>query len=66
MLPSPNSNGNPFPNPGLLIATYRSSGLNIAKEGCLSILYVYSLVACRPFVFVVVVIVATANDVVNF
>jgi len=48
MLPSPNSNGNPFVDLGLLIGTCTYNGLNTAKEGCVSILFVYNPIACRP------------------
>ncbi len=44
-----NSNGCPFANLGLLIGSCSSNGLNIVKEGCVSTLYVYNLVACIPF-----------------
>jgi hypothetical protein len=48
LLPSSNSNGNPFANYGLLIGTCSSDGLNSTKEGFVSTLSVCSLVACRP------------------
>jgi hypothetical protein len=38
LLPSSNSNGNPFVNLGLLPGTCIYNGLNIAKEGCVSTL----------------------------
>jgi len=48
LLPSPNSNGNPYANLGLVINTYSSDGLNITKEGYVSILSICSPIAYRP------------------
>jgi hypothetical protein len=59
LLPNSNSNGNPFTDLGLLPSIYIFNGLNIVKEGCVSILSICSLVACKPSCVVV------ANDVVN-
>ncbi len=47
MFLSPYSNGNPFIDLGLLIGTCSFNGLNIVKEGYVSIFFVYSHVACR-------------------
>ncbi len=48
MFPNPNSNGCPSVDLGLLTSTCISSGLNIAKEGYVSTLFIYNPVACRP------------------
>jgi len=48
LFPSLNSNGNPSADPGLLIDTYSSNGLNFAKEGSISTIFVCNPVACRP------------------
>jgi len=42
MLLSPNSNSRPSLDPSLLAGTYNSGVLNIAKEGCVSTLSIYS------------------------
>jgi hypothetical protein len=47
-LPSPNSNHCPSANLSLLVDTYISSGLNIAKGGFVPILSSYSSLAYRP------------------
>jgi hypothetical protein len=44
---SPNSNGCPFTNLGLVTSTCSFGGLNITKEGYVSILSICSLVACK-------------------
>jgi hypothetical protein len=70
IFPNSNLNGCPSANPSLLAGICSSCGLNIIKGGCVSNLFVYSLVACRPLCvyyyccdhFDVDVIVAT-NDV---
>ncbi len=49
LFPNPNSNGCPSTNPGLLISTCSSSGLNTTKEGYVSTIFVYILVTYRPY-----------------
>ncbi len=52
LLLSPNSNDYPFTDPSLLFGTCSFGGLNITKEGCVSILSIYSLVPyCPSYVF---------------
>ncbi len=48
LLPSSNPNGNLFADFGLLGGTCSLASLNSSKAGCVTILIVYSLVACRP------------------
>jgi hypothetical protein len=48
MLPNSNSNRNPSTRISLLLGTYISNGLNIAKEGYVFTLSIYSLISCRP------------------
>jgi hypothetical protein len=48
LLPSSNSNGNPFANFGLLGGTYNFVGLNFSKVGCVTTLFIYSSIAYRP------------------
>ncbi len=51
IFPSPNSNGCPSTNPGLLTNTCSFGGLNIVKGFCVSMFPVYNQVACRsPYV----------------
>jgi hypothetical protein len=48
LLPSPNSNGYPSTNLGLLVGTYISSGVNIAQGGSVLILSFYNSLAYGP------------------
>jgi hypothetical protein len=48
LLPNPNSNGCPFIDHGLLIGTCSFCGLNIAKGGYVSTLFICNLVSYRP------------------
>jgi hypothetical protein len=49
ILPNPKSNVCPSIDLGLLISTCNFGGLNITKGGCVSILFVCSPLACKPF-----------------
>jgi hypothetical protein len=49
LLPSPNSNGCPFTNLGLLTSTCSSCGLSTTKEGYVSTFSIRSLIACKPY-----------------
>jgi hypothetical protein len=48
LFPSPNSNGCPSTNLGLLVGTYISSGLNTIKRGFVLILSFNNSLACGP------------------
>ncbi len=48
LLPSWNSNGNPFADFGLLGGICRSIGLNSSKIGCVATFTIYNSIACRP------------------
>jgi len=47
LFPSPNSNGCPFADLGLLVGTCISSGLNIAKGGSIPVISFYNSLAYR-------------------
>ncbi len=48
ILPSSNSNGNPFANFGLLGATCGYVGLNSWKASCVATFFIYSSITCWP------------------
>ncbi len=48
LLPSSNSNGNPFVDSSLLGGTCNSASLNSSKAGCVATLFICNSIACRP------------------